>query len=77
MAKQTITQRKAVLKYRREKTHSLVMNFPKRDYNMIDAYCKFKQTPVATWVRKLIWGAINTDETFVYVPAKEENEDTT
>lgn len=73
MTKMTDARRKTVAKYRKEKTHTLIMYYPNRDYDKIDAYCKFKQTPVATWVRKLIWDAIDSDETFKYKPKEEGN----
>ena len=72
MAKYTEAQRKAVLKYRKEKTHSLVMNFPNNDWKTIESYCQYIQSPIATWIRKLIWGAISSDPTFTYNPEEED-----
>lgn len=77
MAPRTEAQRRTVAKYRKEKTHTLIMYYPNRDYDKIDAYCKFKQTPVATWVRKVIWDAIDADKMFVYTPKEEENDNKT
>lgn len=66
MPKETEAQRRAHLKYRKEKTHSLVMNFPKQDFEIIEKYCALIQFPVATWVRSLIWKEIEANATFEY-----------
>ena len=71
MKKETEARRTAKLKYRKNSTHSLVMNFPNKDWGKVDAYCKYIQSPVATWVRKLIWQAIDSDPTFTYIPQEE------
>jgi len=68
MSKETDAQRAAKLKYRKNSTHSLVINFPNAKYDIIDAYCKHINSPVATWVRSLIWDVINSDKTFNYIP---------
>ena len=66
MAKETEAQRKARLKYRKEKTHLFQIQFPIYEYNKLYAYCKHINMPIATWVRSLIWKAIDSDNTFSY-----------
>lgn len=71
----TEAQKKAEQKYRKNSTHSLVMNFPNSDWNRLFAYCQHTNYPVATWVRKLIWNAIDSDPTFTYIPEENGNQD--
>lgn len=68
MRKESEAQRTSNLKYRKNHTHTLLMNFPNSKYDIIDAYCKHINSPVATWVRGLIWNAIDSDKTFNYIP---------
>jgi len=62
------SRRNAVNKYRKQGTHALVIHFPNAEYAEIDAYCKHINSPVATFVRKQIHKAIDSDSSFVYTP---------
>ena len=62
----TDAQKRAVKKYRKSRTHALVIYFPNKEYDRIDVYCKYINSPVATFVRKLIRDAIDSDPTFTY-----------
>lgn len=66
MAKSTEAHKKAVLKYRKESTHSLVLIFPNKKWKVIESYCKYINMPIATWVRSLIWNTIESDASFTY-----------
>lgn len=66
MRKETETKRRSNLLYRKEKTHSLLMNFPNQDWSIIEKYCSIISVPVATWVRSLIWKEIEENATFEY-----------
>ena len=74
MTKETEAQRRARLKYRKQKTHLLQVQFPIYEYEKIAAYCKHVNLPIATWFRKLIWEAIDSDSTFVYERSENKEE---
>ena len=76
MRKETEAQRRAKLKYRKNNTHSLVIAFPNAEYAKIYTYCKYINSPVATFVRKTIHQVIDSDPTFTYTSEEEsQNED--
>ena len=59
-------QKRARNKYRKNSTHTLIIYYPNAEYAIIEAYCKHINSPVATFVRKLIRDAVISDESFYY-----------
>jgi len=67
--------KKAVNKYRREKTKIFQLQYPTAEHKRIMAYAKHINMPATTWIKQLITDAINADTTFHYVPDVQEEGD--
>lgn len=75
MAKETEAQRRATLKYRKTKVKQVLLQYPIRDFRIVDAYCKHINMPLATWIKSLIKREIESDKSFVYIPTDESDID--